>query len=72
MASDDSVVTYKRFGDVPSNKVVSSLRVEVAGGHAHIGVWNRGGKAGTLVVEASDAIWFIDALIPAAVRVVEP
>lgn len=32
-----------------------STRVEVLGGHAHIGVWQDGGKAGTLVVDAKVA-----------------
>lgn len=35
--------------------LVSSVRIEIRGGHAHIGVWSRGGKAGTLVVDKDDA-----------------
>lgn len=39
----------------PSDKLVSSTRVEVQGSHALIGVWNRGGLAGHLTVNAKDA-----------------
>jgi hypothetical protein len=34
--------------------VVSSLRVDVRGVHAHVRVWNRGGLAGTLTVDSAD------------------
>jgi hypothetical protein len=35
--------------------VVSSVRVIFTGSHAKIAVWNRGGLAGELVVNAEDA-----------------
>jgi hypothetical protein len=34
---------------------VSSVRVKIQGAHARIAIWNRGGLAGELVVQASDA-----------------
>jgi hypothetical protein len=52
--------------------LVSSVRVEVRGGHAQVTVWNRGGCAGSLTVNAHDApelvarlfnvepAWFVD------------
>lgn len=61
----------KAFGDpsfVASAHLISSVRVETLGGHAHIGVWNRGGKAGTLVVDASDASAIADILLPPVMR----
>lgn len=35
--------------------IVSSIRTERLGDHVHISVWNRGGKAGELVVLPGDA-----------------
>ncbi len=35
--------------------LISSVRVQVLGGHAHIDVWARGGKSGSLCVDAGDA-----------------
>lgn len=35
-------------------EVISSIIVDLEGGHAHIHVWNRGGKAGVLVVLRDD------------------
>ena len=34
--------------------VVNSVRIEKNPAHWHIGVWNRGGKAGDLCVDAED------------------
>lgn len=45
-----------------SGPTISSIRCEFRGGHAHIDVWNRGGKAGTLVVERSDAVEIVEML----------
>lgn len=56
--------TYLRIGRVVSTKVVSSVRVAIHGGHAHLTIWNRGGNAGSLTVDRADAEWFVDALIP--------
>ena len=36
--------------------LISSVRIEIAGAHAHIGVWSRGGKAGTLIVDKDDTL----------------
>ena len=40
--------------------LITSIRVELLGGHAHIHVWARGGKAGTLVVAIADAPTMFD------------
>lgn len=42
--------------------LISSIRAEVLGGHVHIHVWNRGGKAGTLVVDKKDASKIVSTL----------
>lgn len=47
-----------------SELIITSVRWEVLGGHARMSVWNRGGKAGDLVVEARDALALADRLIP--------
>lgn len=44
--------------------LITSVRSEVLGGHAHISVWSRGGKSGTLVVDAPDALSLCRRLIP--------
>lgn len=44
---------------------ISSVRWEIQGGHAHMGIWSRGGKAGDIVVEARDAETVATRLIPA-------
>jgi hypothetical protein len=54
--------TGKGAGDVPSARVVSSVRVESAGTHERVSVWNRGGLAGVLVVEAGDGATIAAAL----------
>ena len=54
---------------VRSALVVTSLRVALDGRHAHISVWNRGGPAGTLVVDAVDVPFFTAALLPNGVPV---
>lgn len=41
-------------GPTRERPVISSLRIEKTPAHWHIGVWNRGGKAGTLCVDADD------------------
>ena len=41
-------------GPLKDRPVVTSVRVCRAGGHDHVHVWNRGGKAGVLVVDAGD------------------
>jgi len=43
-----------RLGDPPSKQVVSSAVVERRGAHDHVRIWNRGGLAGELVLQAGD------------------
>ena len=35
--------------------VITSVRIEVRGSHAHVTVWHRGANVGTLVVDPKDA-----------------
>lgn len=35
-------------------KLITTVRVKTVGGHDHVHVWNRGGKAGELVVAEGD------------------
>jgi hypothetical protein len=44
---DDKLITSDK-------KLVTSVRVETHGGHDHVHVWNRGGKAGVLIVTEGD------------------
>lgn len=34
--------------------LISTVKIEKVGGHEHVHVWNRGGKAGTLIVTEGD------------------
>lgn len=56
------------IGPLHTRPFVSSLRVEVLGGHAHVRVWIQGQMSGTLVVDAADAMKLVDRLLPSAVR----
>lgn len=40
--------------DSPSNHLISSVTIETLGGHDHVHIWTRGGKAGTVIVSAGD------------------
>lgn len=51
-----------------ADALISSVRVEVRGAHAEIGIWNRGGKAGSITVNARDADLFVSRLITDDVR----
>jgi hypothetical protein len=44
--------------------IITSLRVKQNPRHWHITVWNRGGQAGILVVDAVDGPHICNALIP--------
>lgn len=48
----------------PSSPLITSIRVESLGTHAHLTVWTRGGNAGTLVVDAADGIPLALRLVP--------
>lgn len=54
---------------MPTKPLISSLRWEVLGEQAYISVWNRGGKAGDLVVDADDAPAIVERLIPDGVTI---
>jgi len=43
---------------ISSHFLVSSIRVEVGSGHDRVSVWNRGGKAGDLVLVTGDGVAF--------------
>lgn len=45
-----------------NEKIISSVRVATLGGHVHLDVFVRGGKAGTLVVDVDDGQRIIDRL----------
>lgn len=44
--------------------LISSVRCEVLGNHCHVSIWNRGGCAGKLVVDADDGVKLALLLIP--------
>ncbi len=50
--------------EVPSRVAVSQLRVLRNPRHWHIKVWNRGGLAGELCVDAIDGPTVVDRLMP--------
>lgn len=52
--------------------LISSVRAQVLGAHAHIGVWTRGAKAGELCVDAADARAVIARLADCPLEAVEP
>lgn len=49
---------------VRGDLLVTSVRVEEGPGHDHVHVWNRGGKAGTLVVNSGDGHPIARLLLP--------
>jgi hypothetical protein len=53
---------------VRSTFLVSSVRVVETPAHWRISVWNRGGKSGELVVNASDGPKFLDMFLPPDIR----
>jgi hypothetical protein len=44
--------------------LISSVRCEVSGAHCHVKIWNRGGCAGEIVVNADDGIKIAKMLVP--------
>lgn len=63
---------YAKQHDVHPRPLVSSITIEVLGGHAHIHVWNAGARSGTLVVDAQDAERMAERLLPHSLRGNEP
>lgn len=65
-------VYYSKYhgqdGHPTSALVVSSVRVTDGPGHGRIEVWNRGGKAGELVVDRRDTERLLDMLLPLHLR----
>lgn len=59
----DEAKTWRHF-NYDGKPLISSIRVQTLGGHTHIDVWNRGGKAGTLVVNAEDGDRVAELLLP--------
>lgn len=60
---------YAKGWEGPSPRpLVSSLRIEKNDRHWHIHIWNRGGKAGTICVNAADGPMFVDRLLPPNLR----
>lgn len=53
-------------GFVRSRCTVTSVKVEEAGGHDHVTIWNRGGCAGSLVVDGGDGARIARLLLPGA------
>jgi hypothetical protein len=59
------MTTIRDTSDDPERRaLITSLRVEANPRHWRITVWNRGGKAGTLTVNAADGPAVVDRLIP--------
>lgn len=52
------------FAADPPGALISSLRIERSPRHWYITIWNRGGKAGAICVNASDGQAIVDRLLP--------
>lgn len=55
-------------GPARERPIVTSARLDEGPRHDRLTVWNRGGLAGTLTVDAGDGIALLDRLIPHRVR----
>lgn len=64
MSEPITVTIYHRDYDQYPKPLISSVRYHVAGGHAHVSIWNRGGLSGVVVVNADDVVAFVARLIP--------
>ena len=56
------------LGPTSTRPPISSIRVTESPSHWRIEVWNRGGKAGELVVGAEDGQTVVDRLLPPKAR----
>lgn len=69
MSAEPYDIRHKEWESAPrSHLLVSSLRITETPSHWRIAVWNRGGKAGDLVVNAADGPAICDRLLPPAER----
>lgn len=60
--------THKDIDKEGPKPLISSIYVEVYGGHADIHIWSRGGKAGFLTVNTEDAEEIAARLLPLSQR----
>lgn len=69
----EEVLIIKNRTDRPSNRaIVTTLRVKKNPRHWQITVWNRGGQAGILTVDAADGQTVVNKLIPPNIQTVQP
>lgn len=57
-------LVYDARDRAESRTLITSVRIDANPRHWWISVWNRGGKAGDLCVNAEDGPAFVDRLIP--------
>jgi hypothetical protein len=57
-------VLYNQRDRASERAVISAIRIDANPRHWWIAVWNRGGKAGDLCVDAADGPAVVNALIP--------
>lgn len=66
-------LTIKNRTDRPSNRaIITSLRIKKNPRHWQITVWNRGGQAGILMVDAADGETIVNKLIPPNIQTIHP
>lgn len=51
--------------------LITSIRIDPRGGHAHIRIWSRGGCAGELTLDKDDAATLASKLLPGSSHIVE-
>lgn len=60
----DEGVSFELLGE--PGDLVSSVRYETRGSHSILVIWNRGGFAGTLTINAADLGGMLQRLMPSA------
>jgi hypothetical protein len=69
----DEILTIKNRTDRPSNRaIITTLCIKKGVRHWNITVWNRGGQAGILTVDAADGQTIVNKLIPPNIQTVQP
>lgn len=67
MTTDDTI--YAKGWQDGHKPLISSIRVNSKNDrHWHISIWNRGGRAGTICVDAADGPAIIERLLPTSQR----
>jgi hypothetical protein len=66
------ITVYDTRDRADARAIVTSVRIDANPRHWHLQVWNRGGLAGPLCVDATDGPTILDRLIPPAYQAFEP